>query len=167
MLQILKHTKDRELALIHLRYDIYNSPAPASFLRHETSSNKRSYHSDAYLNITLTSYIETGATGVLHGGKLEVETTDGHLLTHNIAVKLAFSEQQCRRLAREYSIYCHLAAANVKGILDVFGLFQDMEGQTLALVMTHGGISLWEREGRIRGDLLRGLRLTTVMPSER
>lgn len=164
--QILTQTHGRQPALIHLRYDVYNSPAPASFLRHDASSDKRPYRSQEYINIIITSYIGYGATGILHGATLELDTLDGQHLSHDVVVKLAFSEEQCRRMKREYSVYCHLGAANVKGILDVFGLFQDMEGQTMALVMTHGGISLWERELRLQRNH-NDRTLTPVSPPER
>lgn len=117
------------------------------------------------MTIIITSHIGYGATGVLQGAKLELETSDGQHLTHDVVVKFAFSEDQRKRMKREYDVYCHLAAANVKGIMKVFGLFQDMEGQTLALIMTNGGISLSDRhelaEVRPRGPRLE------IPPSER
>lgn len=150
---------NRRLALIYLQYDVYNSPAPASFIRHDSSSKNLTYEPHEYLSVILTSRIGRGATGVLHSGRLELETSDGRKLVYEVAVKLAFLEEQCTRLEHEYSIYRHLAAANVKGIMGALGLFRDLEGQTMALVLTYGGISLWERDSR------RGLPISdTVTP---
>lgn len=47
-----------------------------------------------------------------------------------------------------------MVAADVTGIMDVIGLFQDMEGHTLVLVVRFGGISLWDREVREGKDPL-------------
>lgn len=151
--------------LIYLRYDVYNSPAPTSFLRHKASSSKPFYRPHEYITIVLTSYLGHGATGILHGGRMELETHDGQRLVYHIAVNLAFNPEQRRRLKREYGIYTHMEAANVKGIMNTVGLFRDVEGYTLALVMRHGGISLWDREIR-EGKEITG-RATTVSPSER
>ena len=43
-------------------------------------------------------------------------------------------------------IYQQLTLSEVKGIPSVFGLFEDTESDTLALVMTHVGVCLLDRE---------------------
>lgn len=74
----------------------------------------------------------------------------------NVVVKLSFTPEQHERMRFEYRIYRHLAG--IPGILRVFGLFEDIEGGTLALVMEHGGCSLEDR-----GELDK----VVVSPSER
>lgn len=96
---------------------------------------------------------------------MELETVDGQRLVYHVAVKLAFNEEQRIRLKREYAIYTHMEAANVIGIMNTIGLFQDMEGQALALVMSHGGLSLCDRE--LRNNVRpTGRRLVSIVSSE-
>lgn len=163
----MKEAKDRPIALINLNYDIYNSPVPSAFLRHGCSATQRVLSRHQYMSITITSQLGRGATGILHRAKLELEALDDQHLTCDVVVKLAFSEEQRTRMEREYSIYCHLAAAKVAGIMSVFGLFRDIEGDTMALVMTYGGISLWDREVQTVPNDDSTSRMTTVSSSER
>jgi hypothetical protein len=64
-------------------------------------------------------------------------------------VKFAFKPQQQQRLRHEFSIYEHLTSSEVEGIPMVFGLFEDTESDTLALVMTHVGICLLDRKPKV------------------
>jgi hypothetical protein len=168
---ILKAANLRNLALIRLQFGVYNSPVPASFLRCGPSLSpvigpspprkaKDTYLSHEYFTLVLTSQIADGATGIVHGARLELDTSDSQPLTEEIVVKLAFSDKQQKRIRNEYDIYQHLAHAKVVGIPTVLGLFEDLEGGSMALVMSNAGVSLWKQRVDRAGQV-------TVSTSER
>jgi len=151
---IRREVRNRDIALLLIHYDGYNSPTPSSFLRigqalteqvedsYLPPDLRESYGPDGYVILTLTSRIARGGTGVAHGATLEL-WSEGKLRHEDTVVKLAFSHTQCQRLRREFSFYEHLARSGVKGIPAIFGLFEDVESGTLALVMSHVGTCLW------------------------
>jgi serine/threonine protein kinase len=168
---ILKAANVRNLMLIRLHYGVYNSPVPASFLRCGPSLSpvissspprkaKDTYVSHEYFTLVLTSQIANGATGIVHGAILELETSDAQPLTQEVVVKLAFLEEQQERMRNEYAIYQHLGRANVAGIPKVLGLFEDLEGGSIALVMNNAGVALCEQRTDRSGQV-------TVSASER
>ncbi|GLB43189.1 hypothetical protein LshimejAT787_1300900 [Lyophyllum shimeji] len=139
---VKEHAASRSLALLEIRYGVYNSPAPASFVRSKTKKRK-SYGPDEYFSLVLTSEIASGATGIAHEAQLKV-LVGGSTRSLGVVVKLSFKLEQLERLRHEVSIYEHLAARGVReGIPFVFGLFEDTETDTLALVMSHVGECLW------------------------
>src|SRR6266566_3220064 len=94
------------MVLLYLRYDIYDSQVPASFLRSapsimthtrsQTPFSPRAPQScglEDCLTIVLTSEIGRGVTGVVHRGTLELEICDG-VMPLDVVVKLAFSSEQ-------------------------------------------------------------------------
>ncbi|KAG5736117.1 hypothetical protein E4T56_gene6265, partial [Termitomyces sp. T112] len=105
---VKNHVDDRALALLEMRYDVYNSPVPASFVRVGTK-RKRSYGPDEYFKLILTSEIASGATGVVHDAQLEVQI-DGHVLRAAVVVKLAFQPEEIEAMRHEFSIYEHLTS---------------------------------------------------------
>ncbi|KAF8074526.1 hypothetical protein FPV67DRAFT_585531 [Lyophyllum atratum] len=139
---VKQEVRRRSLALLELRYGIYNSPAPASFLRFRCVS-KDIYTPDEYFTVVLTSRIEAGATGVAHGARLKCVDSDGQTRHLDVVVKLSFGLEETKRLRHEFSIYQHLAILGiVEGIPFIYGLFEDMESNTVALVMSHVGTAL-------------------------
>lgn len=161
----------RNLVLIRLQYGVYNSPVPASFLRYGPSITpaigpspprkaKDAYRTHEYFTLILTSHIADGATGVVHGATLKLETSDAQSLSQEVVVKLAFLHEQQERMRNEYTIYRHLAMANVTGVPTVLGLFKDLEGGSMALVMNDAGVSLLEQRADREGQV-------TVSTSER
>ncbi|KAJ7236857.1 hypothetical protein B0H12DRAFT_122332 [Mycena haematopus] len=161
----------RNLMLLHLDYDFYHSPVPASYIRStpflvsiELPSPprvKRAYQEHEYFNVILTSKLGYGATGVAHGGIFRaVVDRGGKTLERNVVVKFAILKDQQRRLRREYEVYRHLAARGVGGIPEVYGIFDDLEGGPVALVMSHSGKTLVKLM-REHGDQLESI-LTTA-----
>jgi hypothetical protein len=143
----------RNLAFLYLQYGVYGSPIPATFVRSAPSIGRHrapppSLHvidsallGDC-LSIVLTSEVGEGGTGIVLGGKLEVEATKG-CVPLDVVVKLAFTEVQQDLLRSEYETYQRLYSKGVvKGIPTVLGLFDDSEGGPPALVMSFAGISL-------------------------
>ncbi|KAJ7125750.1 hypothetical protein C8R43DRAFT_958223 [Mycena crocata] len=138
----------RKLALLVLRYGIYNSQNPAAFIRsapllpaqgpNRRARVKKHYARHECLILALTSEIERGATGIVHGGDLEIYDEQGKLSTAKVVVKLAFSAEQQAKMRHEYSIYRHMAESNTEGVVAVLG-------GPLAMVMSHGGTSLRSR----------------------
>jgi serine/threonine protein kinase len=147
----------RNLALVHIQYDKFNSISPASFLRVGSSllskslerhswRARRKYSPHEYLTLVIHSTIAQGATGVLHEAELILDAKDGTTLRGKVIVKFAFSAEQQDRMQHEYSVYDHMVSAGIKGVIaDVLGLFKDMEGGPMALIMSHAGSSLWDR----------------------
>jgi serine/threonine protein kinase len=107
---------------------------------------RRQYSPHEYLTLVLHSVIAHGATGILHKAELVLEMAEGTMLHGEVIVKLAFSDEQQERMQHEYSIYDHMTSAGIKGIIvDVLGLFRDLEGGPMALIMSNAGTSLWDR----------------------
>ncbi|KAJ7088898.1 hypothetical protein B0H15DRAFT_288811 [Mycena belliarum] len=145
----------RDLMLLYVRYALYDSQAPASFIRSApsllcispdgastTPGVKRSYREEECISITLINEISPGATGIAHNAVLQVVASDGSLFQANVMVKIAFMADQQTRMRHEYDIYKRLASFSVKGIPEVYGLFDDLEGGAIALVMSFCGICL-------------------------
>ncbi|KAG6838610.1 hypothetical protein H0H87_002682, partial [Tephrocybe sp. NHM501043] len=127
-----------------MRYDIWNSSAPAKFIRTGTVK-KDTYTSNEYMLLTLTSRIAEGTTGVAHTARLEI-LANGRVYNLEVIVKLAFSSKQVRRLQHEHTIYMHLTANGVEeGIPQVFGLFEDVKAEATALIMSPAGKCLLQK----------------------
>jgi hypothetical protein len=137
----------RDVVLIQFRHGVYNSPAPASFLRtgKPLSTVSQTYSPRQYMSLVVSTEIAAGATGVVHNATLEVSTTSDGIRSLKVVVKFSFERRQQKKLRHEFSIYEHLASSRINGIPTVFGLFEDTESDTLALVMTHVGICLLDR----------------------
>jgi hypothetical protein len=72
-----------------------------------------------------------------------------HYVNLDVAVKLSFGEEEQERLLHEYLIYRHLDSKGVKGIPTALGLFVDPDNGPSALVLTHGGQSIFHRTSEI------------------
>ncbi|KAG6901628.1 hypothetical protein C0995_009796 [Termitomyces sp. Mi166 len=135
---VKKYATRCSLALLEIRYGPYNSPAPAALVRSGTKQ-KKVYKHDEYLLLTLTSKIAEGATGVAHIARLEILVNEC-TYSAKVVVKIAFSKKQVKRLRHEHSVYAHLASRGVvEGIPFLFGMFEDVEMNAVALVMSHVG----------------------------
>ncbi|KAJ7088904.1 hypothetical protein B0H15DRAFT_800842 [Mycena belliarum] len=156
---VVRALSARNLALVHLQYHFYNSIAPASFLRigaslsgmrrdAPTSSNspelKESYDAREYIALKLVSELGNGACGVVHGAVAKIQSENGDILSMDVVVKVAILPFQRKKLSHEYSIYQHLAPFNIKGIPEVYGLFEDVEDTGLAMVMSRCSSNLWD-----------------------
>ncbi|KIL63789.1 hypothetical protein M378DRAFT_163974 [Amanita muscaria Koide BX008] len=151
---------NRDVVLLYLKYDIYDSPIPASFLRSPPSimantrcptplsPRIRSYGLEDCLTIVLTSEIGRGATGVVHRGTLKPEISDG-AVPLDVVVKLAFDFEQRDALKGEYGVYCDLKSKGVQGIATVLGFFDDSEDGACALVMLYAGVPLDTESQRV------------------
>ncbi|KAJ7648306.1 hypothetical protein DFH06DRAFT_1476341 [Mycena polygramma] len=144
----------RNLVLLYIQYDVYNSPVPASFIRSAPAlldsvpdrpfappPVKRRYEQGEYTTIILTSAIAAGATGIAHNAILKVTTAEGATLEETVVVKITFTTEQQDRLRHEYEVYRRLA--NVQGVPKIYGIFDDLEGGAIVLVMTCCGECLW------------------------
>jgi len=152
---IIQIAKNRDVLFLSLQYDMYDSPTPAAFLRSAaaiTEDRRNSallyprdianYRAEDCHSVTLVSEIGRGATGVVHRGMLDVESSCG-FMTLGVVVKLAFDKEQRVALKNEYEIYRLLRSKRiVNGIATVLGLFDDFEGGPSALVMLDAGESL-------------------------
>jgi hypothetical protein len=162
-------TENRDVLFLYLRYGIYDSRYPSTFLRSAPAITKgqklpavmspqaiSSCQDEDFLVITLTSEIGAGATGVAHGGMLTAESSDGRI-SLDVVVKLAFDSEQRDALKHEYEVYQLLRSkAVVKGITAVLGFFDDFGGHGPgALVMLNAGVPLGTTPAQ---DLLRSER---------
>jgi hypothetical protein len=106
---------------------------------------------DERLLLYLNSELGQGATGVVHGGILEVEDMSGRKRSRlDIAAKLSFTDAQRDRLQQEWSVYMHLTMEGIQGIPTLLGIFYDPELEDtspLCLLMCYAGLSL-QRSGR-------------------
>ncbi|PPQ71945.1 hypothetical protein CVT26_007174, partial [Gymnopilus dilepis] len=163
--QVTKEIAQRTLALVRLDYGAFCSPAPSAFVRRCPSClpghapltvsseemrhpKQTSYQAGEYFSLTLGEPLGRGAVGVVHGAKLELELESGEMLVRDdLVIKLAFTTEQQKMMAKEYEVYGHLSRKkNVKGIVAVHGLFLDPETRTLGMLMDNGGRSLHSRE---------------------
>ncbi|KAG6876996.1 hypothetical protein C0993_011195 [Termitomyces sp. T159_Od127] len=145
------HVSKRSLALIELRFGQYNSSAPAAFIRSGTKK-KKTYKSGEYISLVLTSKIGFGAIGVVYDARLEV-LLDGCARGARVVVKLGFKEQEIKSMRHEYSIYQQLSNDGVvEGIPYIFGFYEDVESDTVALVMSYVGKCL----SQLRPDKTKG-----------
>ena len=88
----------------------------------------------------------SGATGQVHKATLRLALSDGGLLSSPVIVKVAFHDFQRERLRHEYVVYKHLAQKGVKCIATIFGLFEDVDNEASALILSDAGTSLYDRE---------------------
>ncbi|KAG6883592.1 hypothetical protein C0993_005273 [Termitomyces sp. T159_Od127] len=148
---VKSHVSERSLALVELRFGQYNSSAPAAFIRSGTMK-KKTYNSDEYLSLVLTSKLGYGATGAVYDARLEV-LVDGCPRRARVVVKLGFKGKEIKSMRYEYSIYQQLSSHDVvEGIPYIFGLYEDVESDTVALVMSYVGNCLWQ----LRPDKTKG-----------
>jgi hypothetical protein len=152
---MIQMTENRDVLFLYLRYSIYNSRYPSTFLRSAPAITKgqkllavlspqaiSSCRDEDFLVIILTSEIGAGATGVAYGGMLIVESSDG-CISLDVVVKLAFDSVQRDALKHEYEVYQLLRSKDVRGITAVLGFFDDFEGHgPSALVMLNAGVPL-------------------------
>jgi len=154
----LKLAENRDVLLLNLRYDIYDSRIPSTFLRSApaiTEGKKlrpllspqaiSSCRDEDCFVINLTSELGAGATGVVHGGTLYIDSdSSDESISLDVVVKLAFDREQRDALEHEYEMYRLLRlTAVVEGIAVVLGFFDDFEGHgPSALVMLNAGDSL-------------------------
>ena len=140
------------MLLVHFQYGIYNTPFPLFFMRLPSSKppgsgvltppasprRKPVFRPDERLMLVVTSEIADGATGIVHGGVLEIESS-GSCVFLDVVVKLAFTDRQQDSLKHEYSIYQHLVSRRVGGIPTPLGLFDTPGDGPSALLMTLNG----------------------------
>ncbi|KAG6910046.1 hypothetical protein DXG01_013492 [Tephrocybe rancida] len=157
---------DRDLALLRIQHGPYNSPVPSSFVRVDDArvTTKSDYKPHEYFCITITSEIASGSTGDAHAANIELPEHEGQTFSISDAVvKLAFDVSQQRRLRHEFLVYKRLMAADAQGVPYTFGLFEDVETATLALVMEYVGASLWDSRLLDKTNRLK----VTISPSEK
>ncbi|KAF7298924.1 Protein kinase domain-containing protein [Mycena indigotica] len=119
-----------DMMLLHLQYDKYYSPAPASFLRttpclvHKTNRKpgyspriKRSYRLHECFEVILTGQLGRGGTGTVYGAKGRLTTKDGKThIQEDLIVKMTFEKHPQRRMRHEYDVYQQLAEHGVTGV---------------------------------------------------
>ena len=142
--QIIEMLSKRKRLFMYLQFGIYDSPVPATFVRAIPSPFVKPaplMSSNEYMTLVLSSELAQGATGVVHGGTLEMETLEQRI-SLDIVAKLAFGEDQRENLKHEFSTYCHLASKGVKNLPTLLGLFEDVEDGALALLLTPAGVPI-------------------------
>lgn len=109
------------------------------------------YQPNESMDITLTSEIGPGSTGIVHIGRMEIVPFDQPV---QVAVKLAFSEEEKEKLENEHRVYSHLHSKGVQGIPQDFGLFVDVESVDgdegpYALITAFAGESLFHQGTKV------------------
>ncbi|KAJ7155836.1 hypothetical protein C8R46DRAFT_1295925 [Mycena filopes] len=155
---LVREMSTRSFALLQFQYKCYNSPAPASLLRirpcvayaTEPSSAfrppklKKAYAIHECISLTVVSEINTGATSIVHAAILKLELKNGETLSMDVVVKIAILPFQREKMKHEYAVYLHLGPSNIKGLPEVYGLFDDVQGTATVMVMSACGQSLWK-----------------------
>ncbi|KAG1749836.1 uncharacterized protein EDB91DRAFT_767624 [Suillus paluster] len=100
--------------------------------------------SEYHVLVALTSEIAPGATGVVHGGILDMEI-DHAPASLPIVMKLALIPEQTQQLEHEERVYNILKSAGIP-IPRIYGLFWDCHGDASALLMSYSGTSI-EKSG--------------------
>jgi hypothetical protein len=109
---------------------------------------KEEYEHGTYSTIIITSLIEKGSTGNVHGGTFTLD--DDEFVDLDVVVKLSFTEEAEEHLQHEYSIYRHFNSKGVEGIPTALGLFINPEDNgPSALILTHAGESISNRTANI------------------
>ena len=75
----------------------------------------------------------------VHDAWVEVCDSDGERVKYNAIAKLAFTEETQELLKNEYTAYRRLSTKGVAHVPDVLGLFEDVQDDVLALLMTCAG----------------------------
>ncbi|TFK71959.1 hypothetical protein BDN72DRAFT_895212 [Pluteus cervinus] len=151
-----KELHSRSLALVLIQYNIFESPRPASFLRiggtlsphglgPRSKKWKKTYKSLDSLKVTLDHPLFRGS-GRIHTTIIELELSDGRMLTRRVMAKVATTPADRAQLKHEYSVYEYLWERKVNGISCIFGLFEDVDNLATILIMERGGITLLTRE---------------------
>ncbi|TFK70022.1 hypothetical protein BDN72DRAFT_839644 [Pluteus cervinus] len=148
----------RVLGLLYLRYKPYNSPVPVACRRDRPSLSKhgigrdhiedrQTYAVQESVDIILEAPFSCGAVGSIHTGRVSIRMSDGTYLEEEVVVKLATKPKYRRRIRSEYEAYHKLWSKPVRrGILPIYGLFEECNDFATFLVMGHGGISLAQRQ---------------------
>ncbi|PPQ97039.1 hypothetical protein CVT26_001297 [Gymnopilus dilepis] len=163
-LELAKEISRRKLALVSLDYGTFCSPAPSSFVRIGTTCvhglaprvitmadrqypTRRRFETHEYFRLILKEPLGHGAVGVAHPALLELTAESGEVLTQDLVLKLAFSEEQQTLMLNEYRVYEYLSQQkDVEGIVAVHGMFKDPESGTMGMLMDYAGLSLRHRE---------------------
>ncbi|KAG6827370.1 hypothetical protein H0H92_012085 [Tricholoma furcatifolium] len=144
---VLKGLTNRKLALLRIQHGPYKSSVPSSFLKVNGANGapQRKYRPDEYFHVTITSKIAYGTTGDVHAATVELPVPGGKDISFPSAVvKLAFDDIQKKRLRHEYHVYGRLMSKDAHGVPCIFGLYEDIETEALALVMENAGSTLWD-----------------------
>jgi hypothetical protein len=140
---------------MHFQYGIYNTLFPALFMQFPSLKSlspevltppasplcRPIPQPDKCLMLVVTSEIADGATGIVHSGVLEIESSRPCIFL-DVVIKLTFTDQQQDSLKHEYSIYQHLTSKHVQGIPTPLGLFNGLGDGPSALLMTYSGIPI-------------------------
>jgi hypothetical protein len=149
---MIYEASNRNVVCMYLRYGVYDSTIPASFLRsappimaytrYPTPQTIRCCKPEEYLTIVLTSEIGRGVTGVVHRGTLMPEIWH-NAIPLDVVVKLAVDIEQRKALRSEYDVYRRLMLKEVnQGVTTALGFFDDVEGGDCALVLLYAGVPL-------------------------
>lgn len=153
---MIHEASNHDVVCMYLRYGVYDSSIPASFLRSASPimaytrcptpplspQSIRCCRPEECLTIILTSEIGRGATGVVHRGTLVPEIWHDSIPL-DVVVKLAFDIEQRKALRSEYDVYRRLSLKGVnQGVTTALGFFDDSEDGACALVMLYAGVPL-------------------------
>lgn len=162
----------RNFLYLYLRYDMYDSQVPASFIRvgfrlekavtKEASTSLPSRESPDYTtemvlpnekssDIILTEQKHAQSTGIVHIGHFScgVKCNRSSSKCAEIVVKIGFDSYEKCILHEEHEIYTLLHENGVKGIPNVIGLFEELDqygddpfGGPYALILSYVGEDL-------------------------
>lgn len=106
--------RERQVALITLKYGAYCSPVSVTFRIQSdpspsTVSTKTKFLPCECFELVLDAPFGDGSAKFAYPAKLSVTLDSGEVLYHNLVVKFAFSAEKQDKLATEYQIYRYMS----------------------------------------------------------
>ncbi len=151
-LQKIRHELlSRDIALLYFQHGNYHSSSPSFFRRPNSLGRQRSYRYDDCLTLLIGKKLGEGSIGQVYEAQVLVDMPSGNVARYpeKVIVKLALSEEQKERIRHEYAIYRRLLYGPVPvaagDIPTAFGLFEDIESNTGALILSYNGQTLAHR----------------------
>ncbi|KAK0498168.1 hypothetical protein EDD18DRAFT_1071315 [Armillaria luteobubalina] len=156
----------RNIALLYFQHGNYHSSSPSFFRRPNSLGRQRSYRYHDCLTVLIGKKLGEGSTGQVYEAQILVDMPSGKVARYpeKAIVKLALSSEQKVKVRHEYAIYRRLLYGPVPvsagDIPTAFGLFEDIESDTGALILSYNGQPLALRSDPPASGI-------TVSPEER
>ncbi|KAF9536043.1 hypothetical protein CPC08DRAFT_824855 [Agrocybe pediades] len=128
---------------------------------------KSEYNPEDYITAIIRDPpLGMGASGVVFRVSVEIQMRSGATMTKEMVLKFSHCNTNLGELYNEYAIYDRLMSRNVsKGIIDVYGLFEDLETGATAILMDDAGKSLSQVREEALEELGEGVKYEEIPPA--
>ena len=130
----------KPVTALYFQTQTLDSPAP-TLLRQPKMVMNDTYAADQYLLVVLDAQIGTGATGTVYRAFIEPDASLAKpRFCSPFVAKLAWNDNDVRRLRHEYAIYRCLERNQVAGVPRLLGFYEAEDSNGMAaLMITHVG----------------------------